>query len=282
MFKWIISLLLLVPYLSYAGGPWLLPKKSGFFQLQTTLPIGSYNRLFLRNNKDLNINRSVMDYTFQVYLEYGITNKLNLITTLPYKYVSTGGIQKKLSNPIVLPKGSFNGFSNYKLALKYKISDKKLKAAISIQSSFNTVSKNLEKGLVTGYSSNSIGLYTHIGKSFSKGKMYSFVEGGVNIASNHFSSFYEIHYELGYQVKKSFWTVLTVDAKESLRDGNYRNYNLRQTGFYTNNREYIAYGIKGAYELKNKLGFTMATFGALSGNYVAHLGTVSLGVYKKW
>jgi len=272
----------LVPYLSYAGGPWLLPKKSGFFQLQSTLPLGSYNRLFLEHDKSLSLNRNALDFNFQAYLEYGISNKINLITVIPYKYIATGNAQHQLTNSILLPKGKLSGLSNYKLAFKFRISDKKIKAAISIQTSFNTAKKDLEKGLITGYQTNSLGLYTHIGKSFSNGKLYSFIESGINFASNNFSTFYEIHYELGYKLKPSFWSVITFDIRESLRDGTYKNENLRQTGFYTNNQEYMAYGVKGSYELKNKVGFTMATFGALSGNYVAYLGTVSLGIYKKW
>ena len=48
--------------------------------------------------------------------------------------------------------------------------------------------------------------------------------------------------------------------RESLRDGSYKNNSLRQTGFYTNNQEYVAYGFKFAYEFKTKIGLTAATF----------------------
>jgi hypothetical protein len=277
-----LIVIILLPFCVSAGGPWLLTKKSGFFQLQSTLPIGSYDKLFLENNRELDLNRDILDFTFQSYLEYGITDKLNLITGLPFKYISSGDAKNNLINPNLLPSGNLSGFGNYKFALKYRVSDKKMKVAVSIQSSFNTVNKDLEKGLITGYASNSIGLHTHIGKSFSKGKAYSFVEGGVNLSSHNFSDFIEVHYELGYQFKPSFWGVFTLDLRESLKGGNFKNENLRQTGFYTNNQEYFAFGLKGAYELKNKIGFTAATFGAFSGNYVAFLATVSVGVYKKW
>ncbi len=275
----IMLLLFSIPF--FAGGPWLVPKKSGFLQLQSTFPIGSYNRLFLKNNKDVNLNRSVLDYNFQAYLEYGITNKLNLISSLPYKYISTGKATNSLSNTQLLPNGNLIGFSNLKLALKYLLSAKKINTAISVQTTLNTVNKNFEKGLITGFDANAIGLYLHVGRSFSA-KFYSFLEGGVNMVANNFSNFYEIHYELGYQPKKAWWTVLTIDVRQSFNNGIYENKQLQQTGFYTNNQEYIAYGFKTAYELKNKIGFTLATFGALSGNYVAHVATVSIGIYKKW
>ena len=282
MKKNLLLVIVLMPIITLAGGPWLTQKKSGFFQLQTTLPVGAYSDLFLANNKDLELKRTVLDYNFQAYLEYGLTDKINLISILPFKYISTGDSLNNLSNSTLLPKGELSGLSNYKLALKYRLSNKKIKAAISLQSSFNTVSKDLEKGLITGFASNSIGLYTHFGKSFLNGKIYSFIEGGANITSNNFSDFYEIHYELGYQLKPSLWAVLTLDLKESLKNGSYTNKNLRQTGFYTNDQEYFAYGLKLAYELKSKIGFTFASFGAFSGNYVAKISTFSIGVYKKW
>jgi len=280
--KLLITILLLTISLTlFAGGPWLHQKKSGFFQIQTTLPIGTYNKLFLENNKDITINRAASDYNFQAYLEYGLTNKLNIIASLPYKYIATKDKQDKLTNSTLLPEGNLSGFSNHKVAIKYKLLDKKIKAAVSLQSSLYSNTSDLKKGLSTGYSANSLGLGIHVGKSFSE-NLYSFIEAGYHNSSHNFSDFFTFSYELGYQLKPKLWTSLFIDIRESFKNGSYQNENLQQTGFYTNNQEYFAYGIKASYELKNKFGFTAATFGAFSGNYVAHLATVSLGVYKKW
>lgn len=276
----IILLLIIFPSYLFAGGPWLIKKKEGFFQLQTTLPVSSFNRLFLENNQELNLNRSILDYTFQVYTEYGITDKLNLISTLPYKHISTGEAET-IIEPNLLPKGNLNGFGNFKLALKYKLLDNNLKASISIQSSLKTISKKIDQGLITGYDANSLGIYIAIGKSFSA-KTYSYIESGINTSSNNFSTILDIHYELGHQFNSSLWIVLTIDMRESLKDGTYRNEKLRQTGFYTNDQEYLSPGLKTNYELKNNIGFALATYAGLSGNYVGKVGMFSLGIYKKW
>lgn len=264
-----------------AGGPWLTPKKTGFFQLQSTFPAGAYSDLFLANGENLRLNRKVLDYNFQGYLEYGISDKFNITAVLPYKYIATTDVLDSLSNPTLLPEGSLNGFSNVKLGFKYRVLDKGIKAAISIQTSLNTISKDLDQGLATGYDANSVGLYGHVGRSFSA-NLYSFLEGGFNKASNDYSDFIELHYELGIKLSPPLWFMVVVDVRESLNNGSFRNDNLRQTGFYTNDQEYFAYGIKFAYELKNKLGFSLATFGAINGNYVAKVGTFSVGVHKKW
>tara|TARA_B100000809_G_scaffold266460_1_gene329286 strand:+ start:2753 stop:3598 length:846 start_codon:yes stop_codon:yes gene_type:complete len=277
----LILLLLATPFLTSAGGPWLTKKGSGFLQLQTTLPTGSFNRLFLENNKELTLNRSILDYTYQVYIEYGLTDKLNIISSLPFKQISTGSIGSQTVNTKILPKGNLSGIGNYKLALKYSLSNKKLKAAISIQSSLKTISRKIESGLITGYDANSFGPFLSIGRSFSP-KLYSYIETGINFYSNDFSNTIDLHYELGYQLNSSLWAVLTFDMRESLKNGSYRNENLRQTGFYTNNQEFVSPGLKMNYELKNELGFSVATYAGLSGNYVGKIGMFSLGIYKKW
>ena len=272
---------LLIAYLFstsvYAGGPWLNKKKSGFFQIQSTFPGGAYNRLFLENGGESTLSRSVLDYTLQAYMEYGLTDKITIISTLPYKFVST----KSVLDSAALPGGSLNGLGNYSLGFKHRISNKDLKIAASIQAKFNTTTNDLEKGLTTGYGANSVGAYLHIGKGFNK-NLYSFIDAGINTVSNNFSDFIDIHYEIGYQIKPSFWTAFTVDLRESLKNGDYTNSNLKETALYTNNQEYFAYGVKTSYELKNKIGFTAATFGAFSGNYVAKIATFSIGIYKKW
>jgi hypothetical protein len=276
-----IFLLLAITFLTSAGGPWLTKKGSGFLQLQTTLPVGSFNGLFLENNNELELNRSILDFTYQVYLEYGLNDKLNVISSLPFKQISTGNIKNQTINPTILPKGNLSGIGNYSLALKYRLSDKNLKTAISIQANLKTISKNIDAGLSTGYDANAIGPYLSIGKSFST-KLYSYIETGIIFYSNNFSHILNIHYELGYQLNPSLWAVLTFDMRESIKNGTYRNENLRQTGFYTNNQKFVSPGLKMNYELKNEVGLSVATYAGLSGNYVRKIGMFSLGIYKKW
>lgn len=276
-----LSLLILLSISIFAGGPWLNKKGEGYFQLQSTFPASSYNLLFLENGNEASLKRGVLDYTLQAYLEYGLTNKLDIISSLPYKIVSTTNTINNLPDSLALNNGNLSGLGNYKVGVKYQLLNKNILVAGSIISNLNTIKRENNKGLSTGYDANSIGAYLHIGKSFSA-KSYSFLDLGVNAMGNNFSSFLDIHYEIGYQIKPSLWTALTFDIRESFKDGTYNNPNLKETGLYTNNQEYFAYGIKGSYELKNRIGFTAATFGAFSGNYVAKVATFSIGVYKKW
>ena len=265
----------------FAGGPWTPEKKHGFFQLQTTFPLGPYNRLFVNDGSTLELNRGVTDIQIQAFLEYGLGEKFSLVTALPYKFVSTNNELNPNSGLPLLPQGSLSGLGNYELALKYKFFDKSFVSAVSIKAEFNTGLQDLEKGLATGFDASGYALYWHIGKSFGP-RFYSFFETGYTLRTNNFSDYYRFFLEAGYQPVNNFWTALVFDLKKSLENGNYDDLNLRQTGLYANNQEFFAFGLKASYEFKNKIGLSASAFGAFSGNYVAHSTTFNIGIYKKW
>ncbi len=277
----ITFLILLLAVWGIAGGPWTPGKKHGFFQLQTTFPTRAYDKLFRSDGSTLELNRGVTDISVQAYLEYGLGKKFSIVTALPYKFVSTGNEIFPGSEMTVLPQGSLNGFGNYEIAVKYKFLDNSLVSAFSVKAEFNTGKQDMEKGLATGFDASGYSLFWHFGKGFSP-KFYSFFESGYTLRTNNYSDEIRLLLETGYMPAKSFWLAIVFDYKKSMYNGSYNEQNLRQTGLYTNNQEFFAYGLKASYELKNKIGFSASTFGALWGNYVAHSVTLNIGIYKKW
>ena len=265
----------------FAGGPWTPGKKHGFLQIQTTFPAGPYIQLYISDGDNLELNRGVTDISIQAFMEYGISEKLSLVTALPYKIVSTNNDINPNSEFPLLPEGSLSGLGNYELALKYKFLDKTFVSAFSVKAEFNTGSRELEEGLATGYDATGYALYWHIGRSFGS-KFYSFFESGYTLRTNNFSDDYRLLLEAGYQPANKLWLAMVFDLRQSLRNGNYDDVNLQQTGLYTNNQEFFAFGIKSSYELKNNFGFSASTYGAFSGNYVAYSATFNLGVFMKW
>lgn len=268
-----------------AGGPWVLGKKKAYFQLQTTLPLGSYARLFHRDGieKDIYLNRKVIDSHFQAYLEYGLTDKLTLISTLPFKYVATSDeleSNRKIEFNEQLESGSLAALANASIGLKHQLFNGKWIGAISAKYEFNSSSQDLEKGLSTGFQAGAISSFIHIGRSFPK-DTYFFIETGGTMRGNDYSDEVEVITELGKKIK-SVWTALVLDYKKSLRNGSRVNPLLDQTGLYTNNQEFFAFGVKIAKDLNNNNGINFSTFGAFSGHKVAHLATVNIGWYKKW
>lgn len=268
---------------SFAGGPWLFPKKGGYIQFQTILPVYPYTSLlngrFIKNTQD--INRSVFNSDYSIYLEYGLTDRLNIMTSLPFKYVSTGDLVEEPPFSNVLEEGSLFGLNNYAFALKYGLVDKKVKVAVSLQTTWNTISKNLDKGLATGFDANSFGLMAHIGRS--NEKHYGFLEVGFHKYTNGFSDVLEINLEHGFRLGARFNLAFVLNARHSLENGTFVNENLEQTGLYPNNQEWAAVSGKLNYEGKNGLG---VNFGMplipIKFQYVGFNGTVTLGVYKRF
>lgn len=269
-----------------AQGPWTQKKKTGFVQFQTTQPTGTYDGLIVKENSITDrksINREVLNMDFGIYAQYGITDKLTLITNIPFKYVATQSKTDSLYHPNLLSKGSLFGLSNFHLGIKYRLIEKKIKVATSFQANLNTSRSDLDKGLTTGYLSNSFGLFGHVGGSISK-RVYSFLDLGYNVSTNNYSDFIKVFFELGYKASKSkeFWVILNIDSKESMENGSYLNENLGQTGLYVNDQEWGSYRLKLMYETEKQIGYSFSFPALFSANEVGYTPTMSLGVHKKW
>lgn len=266
-----------------AGGPWLQKKNGGLLQFQTTLPAYSYKSMLMGTFiKDVQgVNRKTFNSDYSIYFEYGITDRLNVITTLPFKYISTGDLTDQQYFPDLLDEGSLFGMSNYKLALKYGLVDKKVKVAVSVISSWNTISKDLDRGLATGFDANSFGVMAHVGRS--NEKHYGFLEVGYHKFTNGFSDILEVNLEHGFHLGDKWNLAVALNATHSLNNGSYQNANLEQTGFYPNNQASAAIGVKGAYETENGFGVNASLpLIPLRFKYIGFNGAISLGVYKKF
>ncbi len=269
-----------------AQSPWLHKKKDGYIQVQGILPVYQYsstlNGFFLGDEQA--VNRKTFNSDYSIYLEYGISDNLNLISVLPFKYVSTGALtsaESELPFDNVLEKSSLSGMGNYRFALKYGLGGKKANFAISVDTRWNTISQELEKGLSTGIDANAFGLVLHVGRSNSK--HYGFAAIGFYKYTNNYSDVIEINVEHGWKLKERWNVALSLDGRFSLSNGSYFNENLDQTGLYPNDQEWLAISAKAAYELKNNLGINAAfPLIPIYFNRVGFNGTFAMGLYKKF
>lgn len=285
--KKIIPFLIVILFLtgtinSYAQGPWSLKKGSGFVQLQAIPSTFKYDKILMGANDAQAINRKTWNADYGFYGQYSLTDKLQVIGFLPFKHVSTSTQTDSLYFSNLLPEGSLVGFGNVKLAFKYGIIDQNLKLAVSLQSSWNTASTDLEKGLSTGIQGNSIGLFTHIGGGITS-KSYAFIDAGFNKFTNDFSDVIEARLEYGIKIFQPLFLIVGFDVRHSLRNGSYFNENLAQTGLYVNNQEWAVFNVKLNYETKNGIGFNIGLpVLPIKLNNIGSTGAFAFGVYKKW
>ena len=267
-----------------AQGPWLHKKNDGFIQVQSIVPVYQYsallNGVFIKDQQA--INRRTFNSDYSLYIEYGITDKLNVISHLPLKYISTGELTaSEAPIPDLLDAGNLLGLSNYSLSLKYQVVDKNVKVAVSAISRWNTISQNLEKGLATGFDANAFGLMIHAGRG--NEKHYGFIAAGYLKYTNGFSDAIEVNIEHGWNLGEKWNLALAFNSRFSLYNGSYVNANLDQTGFYPNNQEYAAISVKAAYDLGNGFGLNATIpMVPIYFNKVGFSGTFGFGLYKKF
>lgn len=268
---------------SLAQGPWTQKKGEGYFQFQSILPAYKYESLLNGRfvNERQGVNRKTFNSDYSFYLEYGLGDKLDVITSLPFKYVSTGELTDKLHFGDLLAEGNLFGLSNPRLAFRYSLLEKKVNVAVSLQTSWNTISKDLDKGLATGFDASSFGAMIHIGRS--KEKHYGFLAVGYHKYTNDFSDVLEINLEHGWKIGPKWNISFALNARHSLENGSYRNENLEQTGLYPNNQEWAAISVKAAYEWANGFGVNLALpLVPIKFQYVGFNGTIGLSIYKKF
>ncbi len=276
------ALMLCIGFPAFTQGPWTQKKGKGFIQFQSILPAYRYESLL--NGRFINdkqgINRKTFNSDYSFYLEYGLGNKLDVIASLPFKYISTGGLTDEQHFDNLLEEGDLFGLSNPRLAIRYGLLEKKVKVAVSLQTSWNTISKDLDKGLATGFDANSFGAMVHIGRS--KEKHYGFLAIAYHKYTNDFSDVLEINLEHGWTLGQKWNLALALNARHSLDNGTYRNENLEQTGFYPNDQEWAAISVKAAYEMANGFGLNLVMpLVPINFKYVGFNGTIGLGIYKK-
>ena len=273
--------LLIFSISALAGGPWLYSKKAGFYQLQSTFVTAPYTSVLQGSASDrVHLNREVFTNDFGGYAEYGLSNRINLIGKLPIKYVSTGALNDSLYNPTLLEEGNLLGLSNIELGAKYGVINKGVKLALSVNTIWNTIRTDLDKGLVTGYNYNAVGLFAHVGGGLGE-RGYLYTDVGYVVTSNNFSDYFQEHVELGYRIGEALWLKMTLDVKRSMENGSYFNENLRQTGIHPNDQDWVGFGFGASYEFKNKVGINFTTGGAVRASSVGLSPPVTIGVYKK-
>lgn len=291
MFKSIIKLSLLLSVLltsfsqAFAGGPWLVKKGGGYFQVQVTPLAYAYGRLLNGiGTTGTDINREVYAIDYGLYGEYGLTDKLNLLANIPFKYARVSDLtETPEAFPTLLDEGSINGLSNLRLGLKYGILDKNLKIAVSAQTSLNTVSTETEKGLATGFQGTSAGLMAHVGGNFG-GKWYAFGELGFQhmFSESDFDDSIEASLEIGRSLNSKYTLLFRTIVRESLKNGSFFDERLEQTGLYPSNQSWIAGSFIINYESPDNYGFNFGMpLVPIRFTNVGYTGSFTFGAYMK-
>lgn len=262
-----------------AQSPWTKKEGNLFVNVSFTT-ISNYDALF--GNPDFKTNGNITDNTYQIYSEYGLSDKTTLIASIPLKGVSVENFV--YNDPAIGCIGdcskllNFNetAFGNISLGIKHQFYNDGWVLAGQLVTELNTGSFDEPSGIRTGFDAYTFTPQLLAGKSF--GNTFFQSQIGLDLRTNDYSNNFKIGGELGRKILKNIWLIGFVDVVESFEDGDRINYNPIY-GLYENNQEYGAYGLKAIYQLGN-LGVTASFATAFSGNNVPIQHAFSIGVFN--
>lgn len=280
-FKYLTSLFILFLFVSYstlAQSPWT--QKEGEFYTQfgfSTIP--NYTGIF--GEPDYNTERKITDNTYQLYGEYGVSDKTTILINIPFKNLSSGDLTfPEETENIFTEEKTINSFGNIEIGAKHNFFNKKWLISGQLNIEFNTSTYEELSGLRSGYDAFTFTPLVNIGRGFDKFYVQAFT--GFALRTNDYSSNFKIGAEAGAKLLNRIWIIGFLDIITSFDNGDFivPTENLL-TGLYVNNQEFSAYGLKFIGEISPKFGLIAGFGGAFSGNNVAKQAAYNFGIYYK-
>ncbi|BDS11985.1 hypothetical protein [Aureispira anguillae] len=277
-----------------AGGPWTKKKGEGYAQF-AVYAIPPINRLSINAYRTKFLNRAVFDATAELYVEYGLLDQLTLSASLPLKFVATGqevqtvnGTQMgagSIGTPgRLLDAGTLVDLGNVRLAGKYNFLKKKivLSAHAAIAAPTALQAYNPQTALRTAYPC--WGFQPSLSIGYSKEKIYTYLETGMNFRTHNYSHQWVANFEFGWRLGKRTYLALALDAALCLPGGvDVPNSTEEvQTGLYVNNQNFVALTIKAIVPVSDQIGLNLSLSGGLWANNVQQGPNIGVGVYYKW
>ncbi len=271
MKNWIVTVCaLVVTHAAVAQSPWTREKGKAYVQLGFTGLF--YDEIQLEGEKTV-LPVDISDVTVQLYSEYGITDKLEAQLIIPFKSV---GYETKVGSN----SESLSGLGNVSMGLKYKLYDKKWKVSSGLLFTANSITKDSDIGLTTGFNANTYLPYVSAGSSINK--WYYFAKAGYGYMDNDYSDFINATFEVGYEVIKKGHLIFILDTRNIVSKEDAFDNDEFQWASYLDRQTYNAIGIKGNYEFKkDKFGANFAIIGATGIDNAALAPTLNFGVYTK-
>lgn len=280
-------LLLLLINLRVFAGAWTQKKGHGYEQLSFT---------YLRYNSLLNgadgtslLKREVTDLTLQNYLEYGLTDKLTLITVVPFKLLETGeeirniDPEEDLYPNDTIAAGNLNGLSNVTIAFKYALKTGSSVLSAQLKAGTGNSEYDHATGLRTGYDCWQIAPSLLYGKGWNKSYLSS--ELGFQYKTNDYADNLIANIEVGTKVEwfgAKTWFIFVFDALIPVNAGGFDDRNAVHTGMFQDGEGFVSPGIKINQYLSEHFIVNFATYGAVWADHGGASPTLNFGLAYEW
>lgn len=261
----------------FFAGAWTQQKGKGYFQIGSQ--ILRANQFYEPGGNKIDIT-TLGDYTVTFYGEYGITNKLTVIGSLPvFRRITLNRVEGINSGTELFGGDTKNGISDFDIGVKYSIA----KFGSTVMSASLTigipVGDNKQKnGLYTGDGEWNQQLSVGIGHSFS-GPFYFSADAGFNNRVEGYSDEVRYNLEIGYSWEK-FIFIMKANGVETLRNGVDAVLG-GAGGLFANNQQYLVFGPEIVYSFNESLGVNAGAVTATRAENVVSGIAYRVGVFFK-
>lgn len=278
------TLLVTLPIVTLAGA-WNQGKGKGYSQFSFTYL--KYDHLLNGNSPHIDLKRSIGDYTFQGYLEYGLTNSGDLIAILPYKWVTSGeDLLEPENDPFAedtLESGSLHGLANITLGWKQRIHQGKYVWSGQLFVSNPGTQYDEATGLRIGYDAWTVTPWLLVGRGF--GKVYGSAGLGYQWRNNNYAHNLVGELEIGTSLEREggkTWFIFRTDIKMPITDGTFDEGNSVQTGLFRDNSSYMSPGLKINHYFGTQWSVNVGGYGAFWSELEGGAATWNFGISYQW
>ncbi|MGY5355920.1 hypothetical protein [Wenyingzhuangia sp. IMCC45467] len=281
--KYLQSIIVLCVLFIYqqSNAQWNKGKGNGYYKLSAWSLIADQH---YTSSGDIDPNATRGNFTLSFYGEYGVSNKLDLITYVPFLTRIYQNAQISGTNGNVLQAGeAVNAIGDLDVGLRYGL----------IKKNYLALSTTLKLGLPTGKNkAGSDGSFQtgdgefnqlitiDAGTSYSLFSKSAYTKAyvGVNNRTQGFSD--EFHYgvESGLKLGEKTWVLVRLNSVNSFNNGTLSAQNT-QGSIFANNIEYLSIGAEVAYYITSKIGVSFNYAGAVSGRIIYAKPSYSGGLF---
>ncbi|MGB0891071.1 MAG: hypothetical protein ACPGUU_01875 [Flavobacteriaceae bacterium] len=287
MKKHILLVALLVIVSSNLQAQWSKGKNNGYFKLSTWY-LKSDQHYTDTGAIDPNATRT--QFNTNIYAEYGISSKLDIIAYVPFFTRTAQNNQVSGTNNNTIQKGEgFNSFGDIDLGVRYGFY-KKGKWAADVKLLLGLPTGNNKGGsdgsFQTGdgefnqYISSSLGYSSSVTIFNSQIPMYLKTHIGFNNRTKGFSDEFRGGFETGFNLfNNKLWLISRLNILKSFKNGTLNAQSNTQGSIFANNVEYTSYGFEAAYYITKKIGISASFDSAFSGRIIAANPSISGGIF---
>ena len=277
-----ITILFFTSFQATAGGGWVHSKGNGFFKLSEWWVVADKHYI---DNGQVDDNITTGLFNTNLYGEYGVSDKINLMLNLPvFSRSFTNDEVSGTTGDLILAGDAINSLGDMDIGFKYGIIRNKpivLSASLYLGLPLGKTNGGNRKTLATGDGefNQLISIQASTSKSIGKFNLFAGIDLCFNNRTKGFSDELRYGLEIGSVYNKRLITILRLNRFESLENSNFVEDN--GVSIFASDTEFSAYTYELAYEIKEKFGITANVGGAFSGRLIFANKSYSIGVYMK-